>query len=119
MSFCVIVAYGKEQVDKATIGFTLANAALDLREKVSVALAGEGVWLAFKGYADELDNGSPFKPLNELIREFLDKGGVLNVCTPCMQKRGIKDTYVLDGARLISGSDLIRILKEADRSIQL
>jgi predicted peroxiredoxin len=119
MSVCVLVAYGKDNVDKATIGFTLANAAVDRGEKTSIVLASEGVWLAFKGYADDLENGAPFQPLRELIGAFLKKGGQLNACTPCMQKRGIKDAYVIEGTRLISGSDLIQILKEADRSIQL
>ena len=36
MSVCVMVAYGKDGVDKATISFTLANAALDLGEAVRI-----------------------------------------------------------------------------------
>ncbi len=121
MSLCVIVAYGKDHVDKATIGFTLANAALDVGEKVRVILASEGVHLAVKGYAEGINNGEPFKPMPELLKGFLDRGGELNVCTPCMKKRGITEADLLTHANrhLIAGPDVIRILNETDRSIQL
>ena len=119
MSFCVIVAYAKDNIDKATIGFTLASAALDSKEKVSIILASEGVRLAVKGYADDITNGEPFKPMRHLIDEVLEKGGLIHVCTPCMQKRGIKEEHILARMRLIAGSDVIRILKITERSIQL
>lgn len=121
MSYCVLVAYGKENVDKATIGFTLANAALEAGEAVRVILASEGVRLAVKGYAEDLDNGEPFKPMRELLRAFLDGGGELNVCTPCMKKRGLSEGEILEHPRrrFIAGPDVLRILKETDRSIQL
>lgn len=121
MGVCVIVAYAKDNVDKATIGFTLAVAARDLGEMVSVILASEGVRLAVPGYADDLNNGEPFKPLKVLMDDLLAKGGTLHVCTPCMKKRGIAEAQVLkhSAVRLIAGADVIRILKETDRSIQL
>ena len=121
MSVCVLVAYGKDNVDKATIGFTLANAALDLGETVRVILASDGVHLAVKGYADDVNNGEPFKPMPELLRGLLDRGGELNVCAPCMKKRGITEGDLIAHANrhLIAGPDVIRILKETDRSVQL
>ena len=121
MSFCVLVAYGKDNVDKATIGLTLANAAVDGGEQVSVILASEGVRLAVKGYADEMNNGEPFKPMKELFQDLLQKGGQLNVCTPCMKKRGIQEADIMKhpNVRLIAGPDVIRILQATDRSIQL
>ena len=47
--------------------------------------------------------------------------GELNVCTPCMKKRGITEANLLTHANrhLIAGPDVIRILNETDRSIQL
>ncbi len=121
MSVCVMVTYAKDDVDKATIGLTLAHAALEVGEKVRVILASEGVRLAVRGYADDMNNGEPFKPMPELLRGLLDRGGELNVCTPCMKKRGIAEANLIVHAnrRLIAGSDVIRILQETDRSIQL
>ena len=119
MSICVLVAYGKDSVDKATIGFTLANAALESGEEVSVILTSEGVRLAIKGYAADMNNGEPFKPMQQLMDELLKKGGQLNVCIPCMKKRGITEPELIPKAKLIAGPDVIRILKETERSIQL
>lgn len=120
MSLCVIVTHAKDDVDRATIAFTLANAALDSGERVAIVLASEGVRLAVKGYADSLNNGEPFKPLKSLMTEVLTKGAQLNVCTPCMKKRSIRDEEILHhtNVRLIAGADVIRILKQTDRSLQ-
>ena len=119
MSVCVLVAYGKDNVDKATIGLTLANAALEGGDEVRIILAGEGVRLGVKGYADDMKNGEPFKPVKQLIDGLLNGGVQLNVCMPCMKKRGITEQDIVEKATFIAGPDVIRILKETDRSIQL
>ena len=119
MSVCVLVAYGKDNVDKATVGMTLANAALEGGEQVSVILTTEGVRVGVKGYADKMNNGEPFKPMKQLIDGFLAGGGEFNVCTPCMKKRGITEQEIIEGAKFIAGPDVIRILKATDRSLQL
>ena len=118
-SVCVLITYGKDNVDKATIGLTLANAALEGGEQVSLILASEGVRLAVKGYADDINNGEPFKPAKQLIDGLLTGGATLNVCTPCLKNRGIAERDIIDRAAFIAGPDVIRILKETDRSIQL
>ena len=119
MSVCVLVAYAKDNVDKATVGLTLANAALANGEPVSVIFASEGVRLAVRGYADDMNNGEPFKPVKQLLGELTRGGAELNVCTPCMKKRGITESAITPGMRFIAGPDVIRILKATDRSIQL
>lgn len=119
MTLCVLVAYAKENVDKATIGLTLANAGLEGGDQASVIFTSEGVRLAVKGYADGLDNGQPFQPVKTLLTEIARKGGRLHVCTPCMKKRGIAEADILAGIELIDGAGLIRLVKAADRNIQL
>ena len=119
MKLAAIVAYAKDNIDKATVGFTLANAALKAGHKVRVALASEGVRLAVKGYADEINNGEPFKPLKQLIEETLQKGGEINVCGPCMKKRNLEEKEMIPGVRFIAGAELIAILDDCDKSLQL
>ena len=118
MSFCIMVNYAKDNIDKATISFTLANAGLESGERVALILASEGVRLAMKRYADDIDNGEPFKPLKELIRSVLEQRGSVNVCVPCMKKRGLEENEVLPDINLIGGPDVIRIMNECDKSIQ-
>jgi predicted peroxiredoxin len=119
MKLAAIVAYAKDNIDKATIGFTLVNAALDSGHKVRVALASEGVGLTLKGYADDIDNGAPFKPMKQLLQETLQKGGEINVCTPCMKKRNLEEKDMISGLRFIAGPELIAILNDCDKTLQL
>lgn len=118
MRLCAIVAYAKDNIDKATVGLTLANAAVDAGEQVSVILMSEGVRLAVQGYADGIDYGEPFKPMKELLAGVL-KGGEVSACLPCIKKRNINTEYLLPGVRLIGGADVIRLLGQADHSLQL
>lgn len=119
MKLAAIIAYAKDNIDKATVGFTLVNAALDSGHKVKVALASEGVRLTIKNYADGIHNGEPFKPLKQLMDEVLKKGGEINVCTPCMKKRNLEAKDMIAGVQFIAGAELIQILEEADKSLQL
>ena len=119
MKLAAIVAYAKDNIDKATVGFTLVNAALDSGHKVRVALASEGVRLTVKGYSDGIDSGAPFKPLKQLIEEALAKGAEINVCTPCMKKRGLEEKNMIPGVHFIAGPELIAILDQTDKSLQL
>lgn len=119
MKLAAIVAYAKDNVDKATVGFTLVNAALEAGHKVRVALASEGVRLAQKGYADDMNNGAPFKPMKELLQETIRKGAEINVCTPCMKKRNLEEKDIISGVRFIAGPELIALLKDCDKTLQL
>ena len=119
MKLSALVTYAKDNVDKATIGFTLANAALDAGHSLKVVLASEGIWLAKTGYADPIDNGPPFKPLKELIDGVLTRGGEINVCAPCMKKRNLEEKDMIKNVLFITGPDVISILHETDKSIQL
>jgi len=119
MKLAAIVAYAKDNIDKATVGLTLVHAALESGHAVRVALASEGVRLAVKGYADDMNNGAPFKPVKELLEEALRKGAEINVCTPCMKKRNLDEKDIISGVRFIAGPELIAILKDSDKSLQL
>ena len=50
--FCVSVTCAKDNSDKATVGFVVANAAVASDKETVVFLSTEGVRLAVKGYAD-------------------------------------------------------------------
>jgi predicted peroxiredoxin len=119
VKLAAIVAYAKDNLDKTTIGLTLVNAALDAGHKVRLILASEGVRLTVKGYADDMDNGAPFKPVKDLLAAILQKGGEINVCTPCMKKRGLEEGQMISGVRFIAGPDVIAILHDCEKTLQL
>lgn len=119
MKLSAIIAYAKDNLDKTTVGFTLANTALDGGHSVRLILASEGVRLGVKGYADDMDNGAPFKPVKELLAGFLQKGGEINICLPCMKKRGIPEKDIMPGLKFIAGPDVIAILDSTEKTLQL
>ncbi len=120
MTYAIVVAYAEDNVDKATIGFTLAKAALEAGHGVRLILTSEGVRVTLKGYADDINNGPPFLPLGQLVDLVrTHEAGEIHVCTPCMAKRGLTQEQMISGVRFIDGSGFVRIIGETDRGIQL
>ncbi len=75
--------------DRASIGFTLANAALSSGIEVGVFLASDAVDLV-REHSWEMTHVRPFKPLAELIDGFVDKGGKVWCCGSCVSHRGLE-----------------------------
>ena len=94
-----VSTHGDESLDKASVPFVLANAALAMDIDATVCLQGNGVYLARKGYTDTMLPPGGFPPLSKLVREFLELGGHLLVCVPCIKERNIDE-----GRDLIEGS---------------
>src|SRR5260370_13716043 len=93
--FCVSLTYAKNDTDKATVAFVIANAAVASDKESIVFLSTEGVRLAQKGYADDIhDQG--FAPLRELMANFVNAGGKTYVCSPCFKKTCLAETKLAD-----------------------
>ena len=88
--------------DKSTVAFTVANAALSKGLDVAFFLSSDAVELARDGSCD-FTQVRPFKPLDELITGFIAGGGVVWVCSPCFQHRGLKDEQTVDGV-IVTGA---------------
>ena len=86
--FCVSLTHSKDNTDKATVAFVIANAALGSDQDTLVFLSTEGVRLAVGGYADDIHEDG-FAPLKELMTNFAEAGGTIYVCSPCFKKRGL------------------------------
>jgi uncharacterized protein involved in oxidation of intracellular sulfur len=65
---------------KAAMPFVLACEALAMGIKVALTLQGNGVYLAQKGYTENLPQGGGFTPMQEQLVNFLELGGMLKVC---------------------------------------
>ena len=108
-SFCVSVTNAKNDTDRATVGFVVANAAAGSDQETMVFLSTEGVWLAKKGYADDIHEEG-FAPLRDLITNFVGAGGKIFVCSPCCKKRGIDESELIEGATIVGGAKLVEWL---------
>ena len=114
--FCVSLTYAKNDTDKATVAFVVANAAVASDKESIVFLSTEGVRLAQKGYADDIHEQG-FAPLRELMANFTKAGGKIYVCSPCFKKRGLDETKVVDGAVIVGGAKLVEFLSENAASV--
>jgi predicted peroxiredoxin len=110
--FCVNISCAKDNPDKATVGFVIANAAVASDKDTVVFLSVEGVRLATKGYADDIAEPG-FSPLKDLMANFAAAGGKIYVCSPCYKKRGLDETDIVAGAVIVGGAKLVEFLGEA------
>ena len=108
--FCVTLTHCRQDPDKATVAFVVANAALGSEKETMMFLSSDGVWAASKSEVAAVDIGEPFSALQPLVEKFLAGGGKLLVCTPCLKKRGIGDDDLVDGAQPAGGAALVEWL---------
>ncbi len=107
--FCVSLTCSKDNRDKATVAFVVANAAAGSEQETMVFLSTEGVRLATPGYADDIREEG-FAPLAELMAKFAAAGGKIYVCSPCFKKRGLDETKLVAGATIVGGAKLVEFL---------
>jgi uncharacterized protein len=102
----LIVTHAGEDPERATFPFVLANAALAMDVEAVVAVQGTGVYLAQKGYADHISVPG-LTPLKKLIDNFVDNGGKILVCIPCIEERKIGQADLIQGAEPCKAGRLI------------
>ena len=107
--FCVSLTRAKDDPDRATVGFVIANAAIGSDQETVVFLSTEGVRLAVPGYADDIREEG-FAPLREVMANFATAGGAIYVCSPCFKKRGLDETKLVAGAKIVGGAKLVEFL---------
>ena len=114
----ILLGYGTDNVDKATIAFNMGICSLSSGDAdVRVILMSEGVVLGAKDRVDDnLKTHDPFKPLKHYIDTFVQKGGKLFLCGTCADARGI--TEYRQGAAKISGPEVVKTLKESKHCMQ-
>jgi uncharacterized protein len=109
--FCINLTHGKNDTDRATVAFVLANAAAGSGKETLVFLSIEGVRLAQRGVADGIHEEG-FSPLRELMDAFAKAGGTIYVCAPCFKKRKLDESSLVAGASIVGGAKLVEFLSD-------
>ncbi|WP_022665611.1 DsrE family protein [Desulfospira joergensenii] len=112
--FCT---HGGEGAEKASICFAMANAGVAMDIDITVALQGNGVYLAQKGFIDHVPATGGFAPLTKLMGDFMELGGKILVCKPCIDERKIQETDLIEGAQITAGGTLNVLALEADAQL--
>ncbi|KPK34025.1 MAG: multidrug transporter [Phycisphaerae bacterium SG8_4] len=104
--------HGPEDPERASLPFVIGNAALVMEVDVVVMLQGTAVILAKQGcYEHVFAAGLP--PLKDLVDSFLEQGGTLLICTPCIQERAITGEMLLDQAIPVKAARAVMEILEA------
>ena len=114
--FCVSLTHSKDNTDKATVAFVVANAAVASDKETIVFLSIEAVRLSQKGFADDIREEG-FAPLKELMDNFVKAGGKIWVCSPCFKKRALNEANLVAGATIVGGAKLVEFLSAGSPSI--
>ncbi len=109
----VFATHGSEDPERATLPFVVANAALAMDTKVFVVLQANGVTLATKGMYENI--ASPgFEPLKKLVDSFVEFGGTMLVCIPCIEQRKITPDMLIKGAQPVKAGRVVQEVMDAN-----
>ena len=108
---CVSLTCAKDNTDKATVAFVVANAAAASNQQTLVFLSIEGVRLSQTGFADGIHEEG-FAPLKDLMDNFVKAGGTIWVCSPCFKKRKLDENNLVGGASIVGGAKLVEFLSD-------
>ena len=101
--------HGKDDIERASLTFVVGNTALNSKQRTTILLTIEGVWVATQGYTDGLQaNG--FAPLSDLVQQFVANGGELWVCGACAKPRNITQEQLIDGGQIVGAATAVEAL---------
>ena len=110
-NFAVNLTHSTDDPDRATVAMVVANAAVASGKQTIVFLSSEGVRLATKGIAEQI-NEEGFQPMTALVGNYLAAGGTVWVCSPCFKKRGLAEDKLIKNAIIVGGAKLVEALSQ-------
>ena len=108
----IFATHGGEDPEKATLPFVVGNAALAMDVQVTIVLQSMGVMLAKKGCYDHI-YASGFDSVKKMVDSFIEFGGQIFVCIPCIESRKITPDLLIDKAQLVKAGKVVQEVLEA------
>jgi predicted peroxiredoxin len=108
--------HGKDDVERASLAFVVANVARSSNQETTVLLTIEGVRVATKGYTDGLQ-AHGFAPLGELIEQFIAAGGQVWACGACTKPRDITAEDLIDGVEIVGAATAVEALVNGAKTL--
>ncbi|MBW2162184.1 MAG: DsrE family protein [Deltaproteobacteria bacterium] len=103
----VLITQGLES-ELSSVAFTIANGGITSGLDVSIFLTSSAVDLARKRAVDATQV-HPLEPLSDLVQDFVERGGNLWACTPCIKGRGYEQDDLIEGT-VITGASVMHEL---------
>ncbi len=112
----ILVTHGPSNPEMATIPFVMATAAQASDVDVAMAFQSEGVWLMMKDLVGRV-HVQDFPPMKELMDAYLEAGGKMYVCGPCVKSRKITAEEMVEGALVVNAATLVAEIAAATNTL--
>lgn len=110
--------HGADDPERATVPLIAAATAVVSGQDVAVVCTADAVNLGLPGWAEEVEaEGMP--NLGDLLRQLVDGGGEVWLCSACTTRRGITADDVRAGARIVGAAFLVEQLAGDTKSMTL
>jgi uncharacterized protein len=110
----IISTHATDNAERATVPFVIGVTATISDMQPTIILQMEGAWLAKEGHAT-LVRDPAFPPLADLMKDFMDGGGRVLVCSLCARKRGIKKEDMVKGVIVVSAPSMLKEIADASK----
>ena len=97
----------------------MALNALMKGHSATIILMVDAVKLGQPHGTDNIDIGKPFEAVSDLLAKYLDKGGRVAICGPCMIHNGMTAEQMDSRFEIINAPDVIDLLMNAKGSLQV
>ena len=111
--YVIIATHGPEDAERASLPFVVGNGVLAMETNCTVILQAGATLLAALGVAGYI-HAPDMPPLKTLVDLFLDNGGHILACVPCLKARHIEPDHLIAGVEIITTGRLVLESLEAD-----
>jgi len=113
----IIATHGPEDPERATIPFVMATAAQASGIEVVMAFQSNAVMLAKKDCLKHVF-AAGFPPLAELANAYLEAGGKMLLCGPCINSRKLEKEDFINGAVIVNAATLVNEVMNSTQSLR-
>ncbi|OPZ29656.1 MAG: DsrE/DsrF-like family protein [Bacteroidetes bacterium ADurb.BinA174] len=107
---------GIDTPERATLPFVIATAALTVDVEVIMVLQAGAVMLAKKGMAEHIQ-APGLMPMKKLISDFIEFGGKVLVCSPCLKERNVNPEDMIEGAQVVAAATVVDEILSAKSTV--
>ncbi|MFA9388799.1 MAG: DsrE family protein [Prolixibacteraceae bacterium] len=102
----IVTTIGSDHPEKATLPWVIGVAAQASDVEVVMILQSDAVVLAKQGEAEKIV-AKGLMPVKELIDSYVEEGGKLLLCSPCLKDRNISSEQLIEGSVIIAAGTVV------------
>lgn len=110
--YIIICTCGKENLEKSSVALAMASNAIAFGHDTILFLQGTAGNMARRGFMDDC-RLKPFPPIQEMLTDFMELGGKVIVCNPCLETYQFHKDDLINGVETAGGTYLISEVENA------